>query len=435
MRVLITNCALRDKSGTEVVTSELARGLAARGHRVAVFAPVLGRLADALRQDGIVVTDRIEDVPWTPDIIHGHHNMVLAAALARFAAVPSLFVCHSSTHWFDGAPLLRRIGRFLAVDEACRARIRSETAGLGATIDLLPNAVDLQAFKPRRPLPARPARGLLLTKNTGHVDAVREAAGRSGLALDELGWPLGRIVDDLHARLGDYDVVFATARMALEAMAVGCAVVVVDGRGLAGLATSPVVDQWRAYNFGLRLLTRPPTVDALLAEIARYDPQDAARVSGRIRETAPLSGYLDQVEAIHREVAGAGYACEPERDGRELSAFLAAWMRRLSDTIVPEYVDSITAERDALVSAAETMRAQAASLATQAASLAEQLTLLERTAEERRLLIEKLLQVVEDQRLRHLVNPFRLLNRIRARRRRTCVPDRRSSGGGDGASG
>jgi glycosyltransferase involved in cell wall biosynthesis len=392
VRVLITNCAIRDRSGTEVATSELARGLGRRGHQVAIFAPVLGRLAEALRQDGIAVTDRIEDVPWTPDLIHGHHNMVLAAALARFAGAPSVFVCHTSTHWFDGAPPLRRIGRFLAVDEACRGRIQSEISGLGATTGLLPNAVDLDAFRPRSPLPARPRRALLLTKNTGHLDAVRQAARLSGLALDELGWPVGRIVDDLHQRLAEYDVVFATARMALEALAVGCAVVVVDGRGLAGLATSQVVDDWRVYNFGLRLLTRPVAVDALVAEIDRYDPGDGARVSRRIRETASLSGHLDRVEAIHREVAAAGLAPDPDRDARELSAFLGAWMRRLADTLVPEYVDGITVERDALAAAAETMRAQAA-------GLAEQLALFERIAEERRLLIENLHRVAEERRL------------------------------------
>jgi hypothetical protein len=85
-------------------------------------------------------------------------------------------------------------------------------------------------------------------------------------------------------------------------LAVGCAVVVVDGRGLAGLVTSSLVDEWRRNNFGLRLLTREPTKEAIATEIGRYDARDAAIVSGRIREFASLSTYLDRVEAIHRDV-------------------------------------------------------------------------------------------------------------------------------------
>ena len=44
--------------------------------------------------------------------------------------------------------------------------------------------------------------------------------------------------DRLEAVLPRYDIVFATARMALEAAVVGCAVVVVDGRGFAGMLRS-----------------------------------------------------------------------------------------------------------------------------------------------------------------------------------------------------
>ena len=38
-----------------------------------------------------------------------------------------------------------------------------------------------------------------------------------------------------------HDLVFASARSALEAMATGCAVIVLDGRGFAGLVTHDVV--------------------------------------------------------------------------------------------------------------------------------------------------------------------------------------------------
>ena len=43
MWVLITNCAMRSRSGTEVVTLELALGLLRRGHEVAMLTALIGR--------------------------------------------------------------------------------------------------------------------------------------------------------------------------------------------------------------------------------------------------------------------------------------------------------------------------------------------------------------------------------------------------------
>ena len=369
MRVLMTNCALRGRSGTEIVTIDLASGLHRRGHQVAVFAPLLGHSAGILRDLDILVTDRPHDLPWTPDVIHGHHNHVLAAALASFPDVSALFVCHSSTYWFDGAPLLPRVRRFCAVDAACRARLAAETGRAIEAIELLPNAVDLERFATRSPLPAEPRRALLLTKNTEHIAAVRDAARETGLELDEIGSAFARVVDDLHDRLPQYDVVFATARMALEALAVGCAVVVVDGRGLAGLVKSSTIDEWRYNHFDIRLLTRQPTKEAIVTEIGGYDADDAARVSRRIREVASLSSHLDLVEALHREVAASHRnAPDPPADLRALGKFMAQWLQRLGEGMIPENFDNLVAanqfatEHRDLLSRASALRAENAVL-------------------------------------------------------------------------
>jgi glycosyltransferase involved in cell wall biosynthesis len=332
VRILITNISLIGRSGTEVVTIELARGLAARGHQTVVFAPFLGESASILLADGIAVTNRIEDLPWKPDIIHGQHNIAVAATLARFPDVPALFVMHDAVLNLDRPPITSQIVRVFAVDEVNRERHLRDTAGTAAHVDLLPNAVDLNRFQVRDPLPEQPRRALLLGKNDGHIDAVREAARLSGLRLDEIGPVFGRVVDDLHVRLKDYDIVFASARMALEALAVGCAVIVCDGRGLAGLATSDVVGEWRNDNFGLRLLTRTATVDALLAEIQRYRAHDAALASARIREIASLSDHLDRAETIYRDIV-ANWKCSSDgqrRHSEALGMFISTWLHDLS---------------------------------------------------------------------------------------------------------
>src|SRR5262245_4639755 len=308
MRVLITNVILAGRTGTEVVTLELARGLTRRQHEVVVFTPMMGASAKVLAAEGIAVTDRLENIPFRPEVIHGHHNVALAPALARFPDVPALFVSHDAVGQHSSPLLSPQVARFFAVDEINRERVQREGGARAGKVDLLPNVVDLDRFRPRGPLPAQPRRALLIAKNSAHIAAVRTAAGNASMRLDELGTALGRVVDDLDARLAQYDLVFASARGALEALAVGCAVVVVDGRGLAGLATADKIDAWRRDNFGLRLLTRSPDAAALRAEIARYDARDAAAASARIRAVAGLDAQLTRLEGIYQEIV-ANWSC------------------------------------------------------------------------------------------------------------------------------
>ena len=345
MRILITNIILAERTGTEVVTLELARGLTRRGHQVAVFTPEMGPSAASLAADGIVVSNRIEDLPFKPDIIHGHHNLAVAPALARYPDVPALFVTHDAVQACDSPLLSPQIVRFFAVDEVRRQRALREAAAQTTRVDILPNAVDLERFKPRSALPDRPQRALLLAKQGNHIEAVQATANAAGLALDELGLAVGRVVDDLDVRLANYDLVFTSGRMAMEALAVGCAVVVCDGAGLAGLATTDQVDAWRHANFGRQILTRTPTVEALSAEMARYNALDAAAVSRRIRDTAALTDHLDRLEHIYLEIT-TNWTCSSD-DLRRHSEALATFVARALREYLPAY-KTVSQEHKAL---------------------------------------------------------------------------------------
>src|SRR5207253_11139176 len=100
---------------------------------------------------------------------------------------------------------------------------------------------DLARFARRRPLPPRPRRALIFS-NRAHeytfIPAVRSACRRRGLELDVGGAGVGRTVDNPETLLPNYDLVFAKARCALEAMAVGSAVILCDADGLGPLVTS-----------------------------------------------------------------------------------------------------------------------------------------------------------------------------------------------------
>lgn len=333
-RILMTNLYLAHRSGSEIATAELALALGRRGHQIAVFAPMLGPLAHSLREAGIVVVDDATKVPFRPDIIHAHHSPATAAALAAHPGVPAVFVSHGAIYWVERPPKLSRIVRCFAVTEWARELAQVALPHLGGNVELLLNAVDLDRFQPRPPLPARPSRALILTKNAGHIPMVAAAAQAEGLTGEALGPGVGKEVDDLPRLLPDYDIVFATGRTALEAAAVGAAVVLVDEAGLAGMMTSEVLEAWRNAGFGLRLQNRPVTVEALRGEIARYDAADAAAVSASLRAVAGLETLAVRVEGIHAEVL-AEARTRPPADPRLELGELAAYLTVLTQEFAP----------------------------------------------------------------------------------------------------
>jgi hypothetical protein len=326
LTVLITNIAFAFRSGTEIVVDQIARGLNARGHRPIVFAPHIGgSLTAGLRRNGIAVVDRLAEVGVTPDIIHGQHNVTTVMALAAFPRTPALFCCHDFDAPKDRAPIMPRIQRYLAMDDCCRERLERDGVPHDR-IDVVYNAVDLDQYRRRGPLPRRPERALVLTKGAEHLAVVRSAAAAAGLALDELGSGAGAVVDDLPARLPAYDIVIATARMAKEAIAAGCAVVVCDHRGFAGLATSGTLEEWRRQNFGRRILAQPTTEERLAEAFAGYDAEDAARVTDVVRAEDDLGSHIDRLEQIYQSILDDPGAIDSARDLEALAPFLEDYL-------------------------------------------------------------------------------------------------------------
>lgn len=331
LRVLFTNIVLTSRSGTEGWIKDAALGLRRRGHDPVVYSPALGEIAAEMRAAGVPVVDDLAAVGERPDVIHGHHHPQTVEALLRFPGVPALFVSHDAAAWHDATPLFPRIYRYVAVDEANRDRLRG--AGVAKDrIRVLPNWVDLERFRPRsEPLPERPRRALVFSnyaREDTYLPAVREACRRAGLELDILGAGAGRPVPDPESVLGGYDLVFAKARCALESLAVGTAVVLCDFRGLGPLVTGDRLDDLRRDNLGARLLTGKVTPEALLREIDRYDPQDAAEVSRRVRETAGLEPALDRLLGLYEEVleeSREALPADPAAELRAAAAYIRQW--------------------------------------------------------------------------------------------------------------
>jgi hypothetical protein len=316
---------------------DLAAGLLRRGHHPVVYSPVLGAVAAEIRAATVPVVDDLARVGSAPDVIHGHHGLETLAALLAFPGVPAVAFCHSWTGWPDAPLRFPRVLRHVAVDHTCRDRLLSEGVP-DDRVHVALNAVDLDRFRPRPPLPPRPRRALVFSNaaggRSGHLAAIRAACQAAGIALDVAGTRSRRPLERPEEVLGGYDLVFAKARAALEAMAVGTAVVLCDAAGAGPMVTAANVDRLRPLNFGVRTLREPATPAVLSREIARYDPADAAAVSRRVRETAGADALVDELVALYREVVAehrAGPPADPAAEQRAAAAYLQWLAPRLHE--------------------------------------------------------------------------------------------------------
>ena len=216
------------------------------------------------------------------------------------------------------------------------------------------NSVDLTRFRPRPPLPSRPKRALVFSNAAGpgqaHLPAIQKACAAAGIEVETVGASAGKSLARPEEALGEFDLVFAKAKAALEAMSVGAAVILCDAVGAGPMVTTANLDQLRRINFGMRALTNPVTPEFLGGEIARYDAADAAAVSRAVREAAGTAAMVGELCSLYEEVV-AEHASAPRR-GRARSPGLhalhaeqraaAAYLQRLSPRLL---------QRDLLASA------------------------------------------------------------------------------------
>ncbi|NMJ40770.1 glycosyltransferase family 4 protein [Roseomonas sp. JC162] len=374
LRILLTNLVLAGRSGTEIFVEQLAEWFRQRGHTPIVYAPLIGPLGEAMRSRGHHVFDRIAAIEVPPDVIHGHHAGPTMTALAAFPSAPAIFVSHSVEAEFDRPPDHPGIRRYFAVSSLVAPRWSSPTIP-GSRIERLYNAVDLDRFARRPPLPAAPRRAVLVAKHGSHAAMVREACAGAGLELEEVGPATGRVSDDLPSLYRDADIVFASGRSALEAAATGCAVVLTEGRGLHGTIRPEDVDRVIDYNWGIHLLARRASVRSLAAAIAAYDPAGAAEVARRVRRRCGLDSQGERLLGIYADIRAA--AAPNAGHGQAIASFLEshvpnfAWdrwrvlARHFAPEALPPSLTALAAARqpydeDELVPAAEPPEPQVA---------------------------------------------------------------------------
>jgi glycosyltransferase involved in cell wall biosynthesis len=314
VRILVVTTRLRARTGAELHVAEVSAELARRGHDVTVLAGLLGPLADETRAAGVSVTQRLRATP-RPDVVYGHAVLDTAWTLAHHREAPGVLLEHSHELRYVPGAFVGSIRRYFGVSAVCVDALVAAGAPPDRTA-LLPNFVDTEGFPPRPPLPDIPVRALVFSNYaaTGnHLEAVREACRRASLHLDVVGAGVGRVVERPESLLPAYDLVFAKGRAAIEALAVGCAVVLCDFAGVGPMVTTADYDRLRPMNFGFEALTRPHDPETIVDEIRRFDRVDAEAVHRAVRADASLATHVDRLEQVFAAVVAEPRGTAPSR--------------------------------------------------------------------------------------------------------------------------
>ena len=391
MRVLITNNTLAYRAGSELYVRDLALALLRRGHTPIAYSTNLGELARELIAATVPVVDDLDAIGEAPDIIHGHHHLDTMTALLHFDQTPAIFFCHGWIPWEEAPPpRTPRILRYLAVDDTCRDRLIFLHAIPEGEVEVLLNFVDLARFKPRRPLPDKPVKAAIFSnsfKEAEDAKIIREACARLGITLDLIGIAAGTASPTPETRLGGYDLIFAKGRAALEAAAVGNAVIVCDAAGLGSMVTASRLAEHRRFNFGIRQLNERIAVENVTREVLRYSAPDAAEVSARIRAEAGLDPAIDRLISIYGEVIVEAGSRPGHDHGAETRA-ASRYLRGLAPILKGRYDSEFRANQlarkvDDVLAANHRMTGERHEAEVRRASHVEQIEVLTRHAADR----------------------------------------------------
>ena len=316
MKILITNIWLVGTGGTEMYTKELALSLKKRGHEVGVYSPELGALAQSIQEAGVVVVDCLDQLKFRPDVIHTHQFRPSLEAILFFPEIPVVYVLHDREFPGDFPPDLPQIVRHIAVDKRCLQRLIVDNQISERACSIIPNWVNTQRFKQKQEWNLHPKRAAVFSNyatKDNYAVAIQEACQVLNIPLDIIGHGAGTATQYPEKMLWKYDVVFAKAKAAMEAMASGAFVILCDFKGLGEAVSLDNFEHLRTYNFGAQILTKPHDSSLIIKELKKYNRDTAKKVSNHLRESAGLEEVVDELCAVYTQAKDQEIESQPQK--------------------------------------------------------------------------------------------------------------------------
>ncbi len=274
MKILMTNHTHKYFAGSEVFTYTLAVELQRLGNEIICFSPRQGKLVEKLREEGIMVTDDLSSINNDIDLIHAHHRHEALLSFARFLDRPMILVCHGILPWQE-QPLKAglNIYKYVAVSEEVRDHLIQNHGIDPQKTRIIRNGVDLNRFYCKQPINPGLKHLLILSNHfpEQQLSIIKEACKSKGIIVEKVGIP-ERIIWNVEDFINQADIVITLGRGVLEAIACKRVVIVYDYNGADGLVTPGNYLLLRQKSFSGRTNKLQYTVDSLVGELDRCDP-------------------------------------------------------------------------------------------------------------------------------------------------------------------
>lgn len=272
MRIVLAAHSLAGLGGSETYVVTVADHLQRLGHDVWLHSPEHGRATAMATRLGVRVCDE-HALPPKPDALVVQDGIVSCALAAHYPLAPQVFVAHSDIFDLQLPPQLPGLVAVVVVlYERVQRRIRA--LALDHEIVRLSQPIDVERFKPTRPLRVQPRVAVAMGSylHGQRVEMLARACTRAGIELRHIGAhseagvvPAERVYDEA-------DLVFGKARVILEAMACGRAAYVLDHNGGDGWVTAESYPRLAPDNFGGQSSGDAIDEDRLVADLQAYDP-------------------------------------------------------------------------------------------------------------------------------------------------------------------
>lgn len=361
LKILMLTTSL-NCGGAETHLCELSKALHADGHRITVVSQG-GSLVSVLRSCGVEhrklplnrknplcllyakrkLSRLIKQEDF--DLIHAHARLpaFLVAPPAKRRHIPLVTTVHAH---FSCTPLRRRLSRWgekvIAVSEDLKQYLTEQYGYPADRIDVIPNGIDTRYFSPPAVSPSSEQTFRLLFVSRLDRDCARAAfllcrmaqslketypkleiqiaGGGSALPrLQRLAEAVNRRapapflfllgqVSDLRPLYRNAHAVIGVSRVALEAMACGCPVVLAGNEGMLGLTEESLLPTAASGNFCCRN-TVPLSEKNLKAELCRLlsESDEKRKCSGQalseyVRRFHSLSAMAESTEEFYESV-------------------------------------------------------------------------------------------------------------------------------------
>jgi tetratricopeptide (TPR) repeat protein len=309
-RILLTNHQLIHNSGSEIFTLNIANYLKQNNCEVIVYSKYLGELKDNFKKLGIKVVDNLEKIKNIKfDIAHVHHNINAIEIRYFFPDLPIIFLSQGVIPFLEQPPMFDiNISHFFAISEEIKVNLVSK--GIDEKqITTIGNIIDPNTFFPVGKINNTPRRALIISAKISDEKAniIKAACDALKIGYTFIGGRFGEVSqNEVNQLIQQADIVFSLGRGIIESMFCERIPIVFDYAGGDGMVTPKNFDEIRKNNFSGRRFAKNFTVEELIEEIKKYNPDDAPLLREKASElySAPnvvkqlLSAYKSAIESF-----------------------------------------------------------------------------------------------------------------------------------------